>query len=204
MRIFLLLVVCVATVSCTTPVYHSLGDDFSSARPSIVAVVKVIGEAKDPVVEDFIRRLAAEELKAAGYRVLPFIDVDASSAKLGAPQGAPGNAEKTIQDNAAGFGADSVFLANVTEWDESLLTPYASLDITLEFTLYGKDGKTLWTASYSTSESDFRVDKQALSLGVIKTYEPRLERMAARMFHTLPAVPAGEKPGEAKKFFDWL
>ena len=74
----------------------------------------------------------------------------------------------------------------------------------MEFTLYGKDGKTLWTASYSTGESDFSADKEALSLGVIKTYEPRLERMAARMLHTLPAVEAERKPEEVKKFFDWL
>ena len=200
MRILLLFMICIAAVSCTTPVHHSLNEDFSSVRPGSVAVVQVIGEAKDPVVRDFIRRVVAEKLKAKGYGVLPFDEVDASFAKLGVQE----DAEKNIQDNAAGFNADSVFLVNVTEWDESLLTPYASLDVTMDFTLYGKDGKTLWTASYSTGESDFSADKQALSLGVIMTYEPRLERMAARMIHTLPVAEEERKPEEAKKFFDWL
>ena len=198
MRILLLFMICIAAVSCTTPVHHSLNEDFSSVRPGSVAVVQVIGEAKDPVVRDFIRRLVAEKLKAKGYGVLPFDEVDAAFEKL------PESAEKDILTNIGLLGADSVFLVNVTEWDESLLTPYASLDVTMDFTLYGKDGKVLWEASYSTGESDFRADKQALSLGVIKTYEPRLERMAARMIHTLPVVAEERKPEEAKKFFDWL
>ena len=200
MRILLLFMVCIAAVSCTTPVHHSLNEDFSSVRPGSVAIVPVIGEAKDPVIRDFIRRLVAEKLKAKGYGVLPFAEVDASFENLGEPE----NAEKNIRTNIGLFNADSVFLVNVTEWDESLLTPYASLDVTMDFTLYGKDGKVLWEASYSTGESDFRADKQALSLGVIKTYEPRLERMAARMLHTLPVVEEERKPEEAKKFFDWL
>jgi len=199
-RILLLFMVCVAVVSCTTPVRHSLSEDFSSARPGSVAIVPVIGEAKDPVVGDFIRRLVAEKLKAKGYGVLPLDEVDASLSKLFARE----DAEENFPDNIGRLGADSVFLVNVTEWDESLLTPYASLDVSMEFTLYGKDGKTLWTASYSTGESDFSADKEALSLGVIKTYEPRLERMAARMLHTLPVIEAERKPEETKKFFDWL
>lgn len=200
MRILLLFMVCIAAVSCTAPVRHSLNEDFSSARPGSVAIAPVIGEAKDPAVRDFIRRLVAEKLKAKGYGVLPLDEVDASLSKLFARE----DAEENFLDNIGRLGADSVFLVNVTEWDESLLMPYASLDVAMEFTLYGKDGKTLWTASYSTGESDFSADKEALSLGVIKTYEPRLERMAARMLHTLPVIEAERKPEEAKKFFDWL
>lgn len=186
-----LLIVCfIILTACASLVQHTLIEDYDARMPRSVAVIPAMGEG-NLKVREIIRADVEKKLSAMNYDVLRFEITDEVSLNTG-------NAdfiEKMPQ-------ADAILRINVKEWEERLITPYASLKFTVEFTLYARDGKTLWMGSFSKKESDIRMDEGVLTLGIIEAYETRLERMIDMVFMTLPET-APKKEVE-KRFFDWL
>lgn len=195
-RIVLLLTV-LAVCGCSYPVEYTLSEDYQSARPVTVALMPVDGVTDDPEIRFLFRKVTLDKLVSMNYRVLPLEEVDEKYARLG-------SARISSMDPAelpAAFGVDGVLLVEITEWKEKIFIPYGALKIGARFKLYSRDGQKLWEAEYSTKESELAFDRGQMELSVIKTYEPRLQRVVDAIMGTLPM--AGNLKRD-KMYYDWL
>ena len=200
---FLLVFFLLTAAGCGNPVRYRLAEDYTLHAPVTVAVLPVEGAVEDRRVKEFFRAAAAEKLRELGYDVLDPARVDEVYTRVD-DDGMP------PQDAASLLGADAVLHIDITKWRKKLLTPYASLKVGAEFVLYASDGRRLWKARYRTKESDLRLDRQALEFGIIKAYEPRIERIVSSVFVTLPSAQLPEEPDKKeeedgpREFFQWL
>lgn len=198
----LLLVLIILITGCAKKVSFKLSDEFARQKPRSVVVMPVTVTSKQKNISadvlKLVRSTARENLLEKGYSAFSLEDTDKvlkekkflGTKKLPAP--------RTI---APTFRADAVLYTIITEWNEDQLASYASLKIGVQFMLYSSKGTLLWEGSYSTKQSDFRFDADATALGVLKAYEPRIQRIEDAVFLTLPVSPRNE---EKREFYRWL
>ncbi len=193
---FLLFLFNVVSGCSNGPVY-TISDDYRSVPPRTVVVLPVGGTVEDANVKRLFRLMTFERLKSMNYAVFDLEEVDEKYLRLGSGR----FKEMSPAEVSKLFGADAVLYTTITEWEEKLLVTYASLEIEADFELFSRKGKRLWEATYSTKESDIKMDKTTIEVTVIKVYEPRIQRIVDAAFSTLPFRPGGK---EEKRFFDWL
>ncbi len=199
-RIFVALVI-VTITGCAKPVSYTLSGRYMLLRPVVIVVPPVEWgpgvETKREGVDELLRTIVIEKLKSLNYDARTFEDAAAGAGPSVRkdPEGMPPH------ELARTLKSDGVLYMEITEWDEKLFVTYASLRVGVNFELYSATGEMLWRAGYRTKESDLRLDKPTMELAVIKTFEPRLQRLVDLVFATLPSGP--ERTGE-KRFFDWL
>ena len=226
-----LLLACIIS-GCGGGISHTLIDDFDPSMAALVVVVplETDREIEGVITEDpgraeaavLLSRLSAEGLREKNYIVISFGEAEVEYQRL---------VKRRIRNLKPGsvaelFGADAVLVGDITDWDEKLVTAYGSLTVGVSLSLYSRSGELLWEAQLTTSESEIRLDREAIEFSVIKAFEPRLERLVDSLLLSLPdasGVVAGARapddgkidkaPGEGaegegalvkKKFFDWL
>ena len=198
----LLLALIILITGCAKKVSYELSDDMARFKPVSVLVMPVTIESDTEKIQadvlELVRSTAQEELLDKGYTSFSLVDTDTllreknflGKEKLPAP--------RTLGPL---FKTDAVLYTRITQWNEDQLASYASLKIGIQFMLYSTKGTLLWESSYVTKQSDFRFDADATELGVLKTYEPRIQRIEDAVFRTLPAAERKEKRQE---LYRWL
>ena len=207
-----ILLFAILVAGCARPVRYKVSQEFFNTLPGTLAILPVEGEVEgggveDAKVKELFRNAALKKLKAMNYNVLPVEQTDEAYAKYKG-SGPHEKGEKRAKEVSAFtelIHADSVLYIDITEWEEDFFLTYAALKLKAEFTLYSKAGAVLWHAKYSTKESEMRFDRELLKMGVIRAYEPRIEKLVDTVLSTLPPHPLEKKEEEKpKRFFDWL
>ncbi len=206
MRIFfIVLLLAFVVLGCGKSVKYKVSDNFTEQGVRRVAVLPIGGVVTDARIKSLFTRFSIEMVTRRGYEVVELKDLQDFARQSGLSQKTlDREALKALGERA---GVDGFLLVEVTRWDKSFFASYASLKVGTEIALYSSLGDKLWRAKYRTKESDFRFDKEALELGVLTVYEPRIERIVDTLFRTLPNASVDgssqKRPG-GKKFFDWL
>jgi uncharacterized lipoprotein YajG len=181
---------------CGGSVKYSLSSGFSSHVARSVAVMPVVwdaGKVDGSVdIKKLFRGIAEENLVSRGYSVVRDEVVDARLGEF---------ADKDPGDIATALGVDAVLFIHVEKWSTRTFANYAALKIRALYNLYSKNSATLWSAVYTTGESDMRFDMESLKLSIIEIYEPRIERLASSVFDTLPRFEGVKKE---ENLYDWL
>lgn len=196
-RLRLIVIMLLALSGCAS-VDSSLSEKFADVKPYAIALMPIDwsgvrgGEPKDigKDVSVLFRNMAFDALKSKRYNPLPSRQADEPQA-----------AAKTPADAAMASGADAAVVIRMNEWDVSEVLSYASLKIGATIEMHSKDGLLLWRVEYATKESDAGLDASTVEAGVIKTYEPRIQRFVDAAFSTLPQAALPDKRG---RFFEWL
>jgi len=189
-------------VGCTKTVSYNISEDFTRIGPVSVVVMPVMmmaspdeGETKELKL---VRTTVQEKLKEKNYSTVPINEVNSKLISKGLFKGEKLPAPQLV---APVFKSDAILYTHITEWDKSKIASYVALKIGIEFHLYSANGKLLWEGSFSTKESDIRMDSSATELGVLKAYEPRVQRLVDTIFLTMP--PARRRT-KTEDFFKWL
>jgi len=192
----LLALLIIMLTGCGGRVKYDLDSGFTSRVAETIAIMPVrwdagkVGGRED--IEGLFRQIAREHLLARGYSVLRDEVVDARMEEL---------EDRDPGDIAKALGVDAVLFIHVEKWSTRTFANYAALKIRALYNLYSRNSRTLWSAVYTTGESDIRFDKESLKLSIIETYEPRIERLANSVFDTLPRYQGVEKQ---ENLYDWL
>ncbi len=197
-RLSALLLLVLLAAGCSNAVKTTISDRYTASQPRSIAVAPVVwsGGVEDKGVAETFRTMTAEKLKELGYGVVSPEDVDAAFGKLG-----PAAASKTPAELAVLAGTDAVLFIKIREWDISRFVTYASLKVKADYELYSATGERLWTANYSISDADLRLDRSSMEYAIIKAYEPKVQRFVDAVFTTLPKAQARSN---ARTFFQWL
>lgn len=184
-KIIVSIMLLILAYGCSPSVKNTVFPGFSETQPGIVAVMPVkwdtAGAKEDAEIAALFRKLTAGKLRSLNYAPLPLEDVDARG-----------------MDSKA----DAFLYIHIKDWDEDSFAGYVSLRVDASYEMYSKDGARLWTAEYSTKESDLNLDERSREYGVFGTYEPRVERLVEALLSTLP--PGEPAKTAEKKFFQWL
>lgn len=201
-KLVFLLLLAVLCTSCAKTVSYNISEDFVRNRPMSIVVMPVTmmvapdkGEAEELRL---VRTTVLEKLKEKNYSTVPIDEVNSELVARGLLKGEKLPAPQLV---APIFKSDAVLYTRITNWNEDKIATYAALKISAEFLLYSINGKLLWEGSFSTKESDFRMDSGATELGVLKAYEPRVQRIVDAIFLTLPPAQSRAKKQD---FFKWL
>ncbi len=162
---------------------YKLYDEYKLVSPKTVYLAPIEWTAPDSkskdIATEFLSSLIKEKLEKLGYTTTDSMD-----------------------------GADVYLHTTVTHWKEKLFPTYGALKIGFIFQMTSakelpESAKTpvLWKAEFKSKDFDIRLDTEQMEMGIIKAFEPRLERAVDTSFSTLPEVKFIK---EEKKFFDWL
>ena len=206
-RFFLLLTVywALSTVfsGCSSVIRHTLAPDYNAKMPKTVAVLPVEGGGEDKDAQYLFRTMAQNKLIQMGYSPISLETVDDRLIRSGMRREEARN--KTQKELAAIFGVDSILHTTITEWDNTLFLSYASQKIEVKFALYdGAEGGRLWEAEFNTKGSDMGLERDVIELGVIKAYEPVIQRIIDAAFSTMPDNKMSAKGSSKKTYYDWL
>ncbi|GMR05126.1 MAG: hypothetical protein BMS9Abin23_1064 [Thermodesulfobacteriota bacterium] len=200
-RIALLLAIITVLYGCSKAVNYKITERFYVRTPLTVAVLPVYWDAgrndKAKEIGRLFRSMSLERLRDRNYRPLSLADVDERLSRLDQA----GLKKKTPGELARILGADAVLSIRIKEWKQDRFLTYAYLKIKTRFELYSLDSTRLWYADYGTKDSDIKMDKTPLEISILKVYEPRIERLVAAVFSTLPLRRTDQN---AEKFYDWL
>lgn len=188
---------------CGSVAKYTLAPDYKEKAPNIIAVMPVNGDIGENDAHYLFRTMAYEKLIQMGYYPIPLETVDDKLMRSGMKRGEFRN--KTPKELASMLGADSVFYAVITEWDATLLLGYASMTIGAKFDLYdGATGKKMWESEFETKDSDVSLEGNVVEFGVVKAYEPAIQRVIDVIFSTIPAIDKIGKTNPSKGYYDWL
>ncbi|MBI3754526.1 MAG: DUF799 family lipoprotein [Deltaproteobacteria bacterium] len=188
---------------CGGALQHTLAPDYNRKMPRVIAVLPVAGDIQDKDASYLFRTLAQEKLIQMGYSPLPLEAVDDKLLRSGITR--DGVHDKTPGELAAIIGADAVLYTTITKWDSTLFLHYASQRIAVKFALYNSAaGERLWEAKFDTKDSDINLEKSVVELGVIKAYEPVIQRVVDTAFSTIPMSKIIIKERPQKGYYDWL
>ncbi|MBI5327287.1 MAG: DUF799 family lipoprotein [Deltaproteobacteria bacterium] len=188
---------------CSGAIKYSLAPDYNAKIPNIVAVLPVEGYKENKDAQYLFRIMAHDKLVQMGYSPISLEAVDAKL--LGSGMRMDELSRKTPKELAAICGADSLLYITITEWDDTMFLSYASQTIEAKFELYdGAGGGRLWEAEFHAEDSDLNLETDVIKLGVIKVYEPVIQRIVDAVFSTMPdnKMIAGRSP--KKTYYDWL
>ena len=177
-----LFLVLVFTTGCFGNLSYKLYDRFEDLSPNIIYVApiewryKKESDSKEEASE-LLDSLVRGKLKSLGYKVSDSSD-----------------------------SADAELHMTVTKWKESLFPTYGALKIAFVFEMTGvgdlpKKEKLIWKAKFSSKDFDMKFDTTQMEMGIIKAFEPRIQRAVDTTFTTLPEAKFSEPE---KKYFDWL
>lgn len=188
---------------CSSAIQHTLAPGYNVKMPNTIAVLPVEGYEEDKDVQYLLRTMVQDKLAQRGYSPIPVETVDDSLIRSGVRRGQFRN--KTSEELAALLGADGILYTTITEWDNTLFLSYASQKIKVKFELYdGAEGELLWEAELDTKDSDMGLERNVVELGVIKAYEPVMQRIIDTAFSTIPDGKTVTKGSPKKIYYDWL
>lgn len=199
-RLLAVVVLSAVLAGCASAINYTLDPGYGKASPARIAVLPVIIEgtvdAGDKDIGALFRAMSFERLREMNYSPVPLEEIDRRLGKEGRA------ADKGPQDIARLLGADAALYIRVAGWNKGRLPAYASLKVEGTYELYSSDGRMLWSATHSTKESDLGLDSKAMEAGVLKAYEPRIQRFVDDVFSTLPHREA--RQSEKETFYQWL
>ena len=189
---------------CGGAVQYTLTPDYNEKMPRVIAVMPVGGDIGDKDAHYLFRTMAYEKLIQAGYSPISLETVDDRLLRSGMRRGEFYN--KTPKELASILDADSILYTTVTEWNPTVFLSYASMKIGAKLELYdGASGERLLESEFETKDSDMSLERNVVEFGVIKTYEPVIQRVIDAIFSAMPAankIAARGKP--QKNYYDWL
>ena len=68
----------------------------------------------------------------------------------------------------------------------------------------GATGERVWRAEFDTGDSDMGLERELLELGVIKAYEPAIQRVIDAVFSTIPENKVSARGKPERAYYDWL
>mgnify|MGYP001562315361 FL=1 len=188
---------------CGSAVQYTLTADYNERMPSIIAVMPVGGDIGDKDAHYLFRTMTYEKLIQAGYSPISLETVDDRLLRSGMRRGEFYN--KTPKELASILGADSILYTTVTEWDSTVFLSYASMKIGAKLELYdGVSGEKLLESEFKTKDSDMSLEKNVVEFGIIKTYEPVIQRVIDAIFSIMPAAKMTARGKPQKNYYDWL
>lgn len=199
-RLLAVVLLSAVLAGCASAINYTLDPGYVKASPARIAVLPVIIEepkdAGDRAIGEFFRTMSWERLRQMNYSPMSLDEIDRRLGREGRA------ADKGPRDIARLLGADAVLYIRVSGWNKGRLPAYASLKVEGSYELYSSDGRRLWSASHSTKESDLGLDARAMEIGVLKAYEPRIQRFVDDVLSTLPNREV--RQGEKETFYQWL
>ena len=199
------LIVCVSMLmpGCSNAVQYTLATDYNKKMPNSIVVLPVAGEANDADVRHLLRSLVQQRLIQTGYSPIPIEIADDKLLRKGITR--DDAYTRTPKEIASALDVDAVLYTTVTEWDTTLFLSYVSLDTGVKLELYsGGTGEKLWEAEFDTEDSDMSMERDVVELGIIKAYEPVVQRVVDAVFSTFPANKATVRGSPQKSYYDWL
>lgn len=198
-RLLFALALAMLVAGCGSTVRHTVSPEYAVLLPKKVAVLPLVWECRAAHEAESIsllfRKFSAEKLGMLDYATVSLDEVNAA--------GGPGWFDKLAPHEVATIlNADSVLYIRVTDWDSDDFATYRSLKISAVFELHSAAGKRLWTAGFTTKESDFGFDREPMVLALHKAYETRVQRFVDAVFSTLP--PGETRASQRKTYFQWL
>ncbi len=189
-------------VGCAKTVSYNISEKFIRNRPGSIILMPVImmsgPKERETEILKLVRSTVQDKLKDKKYSTVPIDKIDSALTARGLLKSEKLPAPQLV---VSIFKSDAVLYSRIIEWNEDKVASYAALKITAEFLLYSINGDLLWEGSYTTKESDFRLDSGATELGVLKAYEPRIQRIVDAVFLTLPQA---KKSTKKQDFYRWL
>ena len=75
-----------------------------------------------------------------------------------------------------------------------------------KFELYdGATGQKFWESEFETEDSDVSLEGNVVEFGVVKAYEPAIQRVIDVIFSTIPVIDKiTSKTNPSKGHYDWL
>ncbi len=186
---------------CGGALRHTLSPSYEEKAPYVVAVMPVGGNAEDKEASYLFRTLIQEKLIQKGYSPVPLevIDDRLTRSRIGKD----GFMSRTAGELAKMFGADAILYTTITEWKPTLSLVYASMKIGTKVELYdGLTSERLWEAEFGAEDSDISFERDVMDMGILKAYEPVIQRVVDALFSTIPDRKAIVK--DKKGYYDWL
>lgn len=203
MKIIFVCIFIFSVSGCGSAVKYTLTADYKERMPNIIAVMPVSGDIGNKDAHYLFRTLAHEKLIQMGYSPISLETVDDMLLRSGMKRDEFYN--KTPKELALILGADAILYTTVTEWDTTLFLSYASMKIGANLELYdGVSGKKVWESEFKTKDSDMSLERNVVEFGVVKTYEPVIQRVIDAIFSTIPAGKMTAKGKPQKNYYDWL
>ena len=189
---------------CGGAVQYTLTPDYNEKMPRAIAVMPVVGDIGDKDAHYLFRTMAYEKLIHAGYSPIPLEVIDDRLLRSGMRR--DGLYKKNPKELASILDADSILYTTVTEWNPTVFLSYASMKIGAKLELYdGASGEKLLESEFETKDSDMSLERNVVEFGVIKTYEPVIQRVIDAIFSTMPAANKMAARGKPQKnYYDWL
>jgi len=189
---------------CSGAVQYTLTPDYNEKMPRTIAVMPVAGDIRDKDAQYLFRTMAYEKLIHAGYAPIPLEVIDDILLRSGMRR--DGLYTKNQKELASTLDADSILYTTVTKWSPTVFLSYASMKIGAKLELYdGASGEKLLESEYETKDSDMSLERNVVEFGVIKTYEPVIQRVIDAIFSTMPAAKKKAVKGKPQKsYYDWL
>ncbi|MBI3398196.1 MAG: DUF799 family lipoprotein [Deltaproteobacteria bacterium] len=188
---------------CGSAVQYTLSPNYDTKTPYSIAVLPISGEVKDADARYLFRTMVQEKLVQIGYSPIPLEVVDDKLLRKG--MGRYDLNAKAPKELAEIVGADAVIYTTITEWDNTLFLSYASMKIGVKLELYdAPTGEKLWESEFNTKDSDMSFETDVMELGIVKAYEPVIQRVVDTVFSTIPAHKITAKMKSPKAYYDWL
>jgi hypothetical protein len=189
---------------CSGAVQYTLTPDYNDKMPRTIAVMPVGGDISDKDAQYLFRTMAYEKLIRAGYSPIPLEVIDDMLLRSGMRR--DGLYKINPKELASILDADSILYTTVTKWNPTVFLSYASMKIGAKLELYdGASGEKLLESEFETKDSDMSLERNVVEFGVIKTYEPVIQRVIDAIFSTMPAAKKIAVKGKPQKnYYDWL
>lgn len=198
LRFMACLFIAIIFTGCGSAVQYTLSADYDKTALRSIAVLPVRGGIKDADVRYLFRTMAQEKLTQMGYAPLALEVVDDKLLRKGI--GRDDVNVKTPKELAEILDVDAVVYTTITEWDTTLFLSYASIQIGAKIELYyGASGDKLWDAEFNAADSDMSLERGVMELGIVKAYEPVIQRIVDAVFSPIPANKV-----VVKAYYDWL
>lgn len=200
----LLPIACIFIFSgCSSAIKHTLTPDYNEKMPNRVAVLPAEGNHENRDAQYLFRTMAYDKLIQKGYSPVSLEAIDEKLIRSGIRRDE--FRSKTPKELAAIFGTEAILYITITKWDNTLFLGYASQKIEAEFALYhGDEGERLWKAEFNTKDSGMGLERDVIEFGVIKTYEPVIQRIVDAVFSTMPDNKIIATGSSRKTYYDWL
>ncbi|MBI5048228.1 MAG: DUF799 family lipoprotein [Deltaproteobacteria bacterium] len=188
---------------CSRAIKYTLAPDYNAKMPNVIAVLPVDGYEKNKDARYLLRIIAHDKLIRMGYSPIALEAVDDKLIRSGMRMDEL--RRKTPKELAGICGADSILYTTITKWNDTLFLSYAAQTIEAKFELYdGAGGERLWEAEFHAEDSDLSLETDVIELGVIKTYEPVIQRIIDAVFATIPDNKMIGRKSSNKTYYDWL
>ncbi len=154
-------ILAVLLLGCSVSIPHWVDPSYSRDVPKAVAV-KIVG--RSPEERQIVGEILLERLREKGYN--PYL----------------------LKDRAGEKGK-ALMVVEIEEWRRKGFWFYVTYEVGMRFTLYGRDGKILWTSHNEVDHTTVDLEGDKVRLARYRPFEPYVERVVDVSLSTLPDYP---------------